>query len=144
MTALSSSSKSCASPEPRQPSERLRALLIYSKRPERQEGAYAYSAVASVLGELFHPSMTLVDSMHHLVLAYEEVLMEPRYCVGSGPNPALELVLSPIKGLASIDFMGPSSVDTAYSVKQYYDAMACYIFGQLSITRVDWLDVPLT
>lgn len=128
-------------PSSAQPSARLRALMRYAKSGQ---GDFSFAAVQQVLAELYHPKMSLADSMHHLVAAYQEALQEPRYEMGAGPNPMLALVLAPVQGLSSIEVLGPVSLDTSYTVRQFYDAIASKIFGNLSVTRVDWLQEPLT
>jgi hypothetical protein len=145
MTPRISTTLPCAdSPSPvtsaRQPSERLRALMRHAKQGTTD---FSFTAVASVLSELYHPQMSLADAMHHLVAAFEEALMEPRYEIGRSDGAVLALLLSPVRGHTSVELFGASSMDANYSVKQFYDSMSSHIFGQLSITRVDWLDTPL-
>ena len=82
--------------------------------------------------------MSLADVIHHLVAAYSEVLCEPRFEVGRGGKASEELLLAPIKGYHSIDLAGPRSLDTLYTVEQFYNAFVIHILGQLSITSIGW------
>jgi hypothetical protein len=52
-------------------------------------------------------------------------------------------IIAPIKGHHAIEFMGPSTVETLYSVEQFYDAMIGKMMGDLQVIRVDWCRVEL-
>ena len=114
---------------------RLLALLRFAKS---ERSGSTWRDVAQALGELYHPEMTLADVIHHLVAAYSEVLCEPRFEVGRSGKASEELLLAPIKGLHSIDFAGPRSLSTPYTVEQFYNAFVLHILGQLSITSIGW------
>lgn len=114
---------------------RLLTLLRFAKS---ERSGSTWRDVAQALGELYHPEMTLADVIHHLVAAYSEVLCEPRFEVGRSGKASEELLLAPIKGLHSIDFAGPRSLSTPYTVEQFYDAFVLHILGQLSITSIGW------
>lgn len=117
-------------------SDRLIALMQFAKSGE---GEFRWRAVKDVLSDLYHSSMSLSDAMHHLVSAYEEALAEPRFELTRGSSPMLELILSPVKGHTSVEPFGPRDTAASYRVEDIYDSMAAFIFGQLSIARVDWL-----
>ncbi len=114
---------------------RLLTLLRFAKS---ERSGSTWRDVAQSLGELYHPEMTLADVIHHLVAAYSEVLCEPRFEVGRSGKASEELLLAPIKGLHSIDFAGPRSLSTPYTVEQFYNAFVLHILGQLSITSIGW------
>ncbi len=116
-------------------SDRLLVLLRHAKSEGR--GA-SWRDVAAALGDLYHPDMTLTDVVHHIVAAFTEVLAEPRFEVGRGGTAAEELLLAPIKGYHTVEALGPSRLDTTYTVEQFYNAQIAYVLGQLSIARVGW------
>ncbi len=115
-------------------SARLLALLRYAKSEGRET---TWRDVASALGDLYHPEMTLADVIHHLVSAFSEVLCEPRFEVGGG-GAGEDLLLAPIKGHHAIEFMGPKTLDTLYTVEQFYNAQVSFIIGQLRISSIGW------
>lgn len=115
--------------------QRLLTLLRFAKG---ERSGSTWRDVAQALGELYHPEMTLVDVIHHLVTAYSEVLCEPRFEVGRSGKASEDLLLAPIKGYQSIDLAGPRSLETAYTVEQFYNAFVIHILGQLSITSIGW------
>ena len=114
---------------------RLLTLLRFAKS---ERSGSTWRDVAQALGDLYHPEMTLADVIHHLVAAYSEVLCEPRFEVGRSGKASEELLLAPIKGFHSIDFAGPRSLTTPYTVEQFYNAFVLHILGQLSITSIGW------
>lgn len=116
-------------------SKRLLTMLAYSKTAELDP---SWKSVSKALGELYHPDMALSDAMHHLVACLEEVLVEPRFEVGRSGTVAVELLLAPIKGYHSIDLLGAKTLETSYSVDQFYNAMAACMWGHLRLSRVDW------
>lgn len=115
--------------------QRLLTLLRFAKG---ERSGSTWRDVAQALGELYHPEMTLADVIHHLVTAYSEVLCEPRFEVGRSGKASEDLLLAPIKGYQSIDLAGPRSLDTPYTVEQFYNAFVIHILGQLSITSIGW------
>lgn len=115
--------------------QRLLTLLRFAKG---ERSGSTWRDVAQALGELYHPEMTLADVIHHLVTAYLEVLCEPRFEVGRSGKASEDLLLAPIKGYQSIDLAGPRSLETAYTVEQFYNAFVIHILGQLSITSIGW------
>ena len=115
--------------------QRLLTLLRFAKG---ERTGSTWRDVAQALGELYHPEMTLADVIHHLVTAYSEVLCEPRFEVGRSGKASEDLLLAPIKGYQSIDLAGPRSLDTPYTVEQFYNAFVMHILGQLSITSIGW------
>ena len=115
--------------------QRLLTLLRFAK--SKRSGS-TWRDVARSLGELYHPEMTLADVIHHLVAAYSEDLCEPRFEVGRGGKAAEDLLLAPIKGFHAIELAGPCSLDTTYTVEQFYNAFVIHILGQLSITSIGW------
>lgn len=117
-------------------SERLRTLMMFAKRPDTVE--WTWQAVAEALKGLYSDDMKLVWVMHHLVAAYEEALAEPRFQLGRG-NTMLDVLLSPVRGHTSIQLLGPGSLQTPYTVEQFYNAMVHKILGELQITNVGWL-----
>lgn len=117
------------------PSERLLVLLRYAKSENTGSG---WRDIASALGDLYHPEMTLPDVIHHVVSAFTEVLCEPRFEIGRGGSAGEELLLAPIKGYHAIEIYGPKSLETQYTVEQFYNAQISYVVGQLSIARIDW------
>lgn len=114
---------------------RLLTLLRFAKS---ERSGSTWRDVAQALGDLYHPEMTLADVIHHLVAAYSEVLCEPRFEIGGSGKASEELLLAPIKGFHSIDFAGPRSLSTSYTVEQFYNAFVLHILGQLSITSIGW------
>lgn len=116
-------------------SQRLLTLLRYAKSPR---AGTTWRDIASALGDLYHPNMSLPDVVHHLVSAYSEVLCEPRFAVGGNGSASEDLLLAPIRGFHAIDFPGPKSLNTAYTVEQFYNAFVSFIVGQLSITNIGW------
>lgn len=120
-------------------SERLRALLIFSKRPDVKE--WTWKGVADALADIYSTDMRLVWVMHHLVAAYEEALAEPRFQLGRSCG-TVDLLMAPVKGSSSIDLMGPASLATAYTVEQFYNAMVVRILGELQCATVGWLREP--
>jgi hypothetical protein len=121
-------------------SPRLLALLQHAKgiNPDM-----TWKAIPKALEPIFYSDMSLIDAMHHIVAAFEEVLSEPRFEVGRHGASALELLMSPIKGFSAIDVLGPKTLETTYTVEQFYNSMAMYIFSQLRISRVDWMEDTL-
>ena len=115
--------------------ERLLTLLRFAKS---ERSGSTWRDVAQALGALYHPDMRLADVIHHLVAAYSEVLCEPRFAVGCGGKASEELLLAPIKGYHSIDLAGPRTLDTTYTVEEFYNAFVIHILGQLSITSIGW------
>ncbi len=115
--------------------QRLLTLLRFAKG---ERSGSTWRDVAQALGELYHPEMTLADVIHHLVTAYSEVLCEPRFEVGRSGKASEDLLLAPIRGYQSIDLAGPRSLETAYTVEQFYNAFVIHILGQLSITSIGW------
>ena len=115
--------------------ERLLTLLRFAKS---ERSGSTWRDVAQALGALYHPEMRLADVIHHLVAAYSEVLCERRLEVGRGGKASEELLLAPIKGYHSIDLAGPRSLDTTYTVEQFYNAFVIHILGHLSITSIGW------
>jgi hypothetical protein len=116
-------------------SDRLRALLIFSKRPDAKE--WKWQVVADALAEIYSPGMRLYWVMHHLVEAYQEATAEPRFEVGR--CDVLEVLMAPIKGHTAIDMLGPASLETKYTVEDFYNAMVVKILGQLQCTNIAWL-----
>lgn len=114
---------------------RLHTLLRFAKS---ERSGSTWRDVATALGDLYHPDMTLQDVIHHLVAAFSDVLCEPRFEVGRGGKAAEELLLAPIRGYHSIELAGPRSEDTAYTVGQVYNAFVLHILGQLSIACIGW------
>lgn len=117
-------------------SDRLLALLKYAKSANPD---MPWKAVPLTLSETYHPDMSLIDAMHHLVAAVEEVLADPRFEVGRSGTSALELLTFPIKGSCAVDMLGPKTLQTSYTLEQFYNSMAAYILSQLRISQVDWM-----
>lgn len=116
-------------------SDRLLVLLRYAKSENRGS---TWRDVAAALGDLYHPDMTLSDAVHHIVAAFTEALAEPRFEVGRGGTAGVDLLLAPIKGHHSVEALGPSRLDTSYTVEQFYNAQVAYVLGQLSIAKIGW------
>ena len=116
-------------------SERLRVLLRYAKS---EKDGTTWRDIASALGDLYHPDMTLPDVIHHVVSVLTEVLCEPRFEIGRSGSVGEDLLLAPIKGYHAIEFYGAKNLETQYTVEQFYNAQVSYVIGQLSIARIDW------
>ena len=121
--------------EPRKLSDRLVALMRHSKTLDPD---LSWESVAKALGELYHPTMSIFDSIYHLLAAYEEILEEPRFEAGRAEGTTFSLLFAPIKGYSSIDIMGPKSMDEKYTVHQFYSSIADYLWARIRLTRVDW------
>ena len=117
------------------PSERLIALLRHVRAPETD---MTWRGVAAALGDLYHPQMSLPDVVHHLAAAYTELTEEPRFAVPAGPVMLANLLLAPIKGLNSIDMLGPRSTDHAYSVEAIYNSLAGHMLGAFMFAKTGW------
>lgn len=116
-------------------SDRLLVLLRHAKS---ESPGTTWRDVAAALGDLYHPEMTLADVIHHVVSAFSEVLCEARFEVGGGGGAGEDLLLAPIKGHHAIEFMGPKTLDTQYTVEQFYNAQVSFIMGQLRISSIGW------
>lgn len=124
------------------PSARLTALLEFVKNEPDED--LSWRTVPKALAELYHPSMTLTDVMHHLVHAHKELLADPRFEAGNPDNEPLAMLLAPVKGLTAIELFGPKSLSSGYSVEQFYDAMALHVLSAVKLCRIDWLRAPVT
>lgn len=116
-------------------SNRLMALLRYAKS---NEPVYSWRAAGIALGDVYHPEMTVADSMHHLVAALEELLSEPRFQSGNAELVAQDLLLAPIRGSYSIEVLGRRSLDTSYTIDQFYSSMASFVIGKLRLSKISW------
>ena len=114
---------------------RLLTLLRFSKRPR---SGSTWRDVAHALEECYGPELTLADVIHHLAAAFADLACEPRFQSGRSTMAATELLLSPIKGLFSVEQFGASSLDAKYSVEEFYNAMVLYFVGQFSIANIGW------
>lgn len=121
--------------QPSDLSERLRVLLRFAKS---EKTGTTWRDVATALGDLYHPDMTLPDVIHHIVSVFTEVLCEHRFAIGRGGSAGEDLLLAPIKGYHAIEFFGAKNLETQYTVEQFYNAQVSYVIGQLSIARIDW------
>lgn len=119
-------------------SERLRALLIFSKRPDVKD--WTWQGVAEALAEIYSPGMRLYWVLHHLMEAYQEAAADPRFEMGRAD--VLEVLMAPIKGHTSIDLIGPASLQTQYTVEQFYNAMVLKLLGQIQCANIAWLREP--
>lgn len=117
------------------PSSTLIALLRHAKRTDD----YGWSQLAKALEPHFFKDMSLVDVVSVTLRAYEESLSEKRFEMGDAQCKAVELLLAPIKGPVSIELCGPRTLETNYSVEQFYNAFLKQIMTELRLARVDWL-----
>lgn len=115
-------------------SSTLALLLRHSKRAEDND----WSAIAQALAPSFFADMSLVDVVSIVVGAYEEALFEPRFEISRSGMAARDLLLAPIKGSCSVDFLGPGNLGVQYSVEQFYNAFLKHIMSELRLSRVDW------
>ena len=116
---------------------RLRALLVYSKGADEE---WSWRGVADALAPLYGHRLTLAVVVHHVIAGYQDLAQEPRYQVPRPPALWIEqLILSPIQGLISIDMLGPGSLDTAYTVEQFYGAMIRHVLGRVAVAAIGWL-----
>jgi len=116
--------------------ETLRALLRYTKR---QTCAVTWTDLRdNVLAAIYHRDMKFVDVVKVLLGAYTQALMEPRFELPGRHSAAEDLLLSPIKGSHAIELLGPTGVETQYSVEQFYGAMIEKMMADLRCCRVDW------
>jgi len=121
-------------------SPQLKALLIYVKSADKDQCWNSWKAVrASVFAEIYHPEMSLVAVIQVLCGLYIEAVEEPRFELQSPNNPygLSSKLLAPIVGLHSID-LKPISVNTQYSIEQFYDAIISRMLGELIGARIDW------
>lgn len=116
--------------------ETLKALLRYVKQ-EHCDATWT-GLRAHVFGALYHAEMGYVDVLSVLLRAYTKALIEPRFELPGRHNAAEDLILAPIKGLHSIEALGPKTLDSQYSVVQFYGAMITKMLSDLRATRVDW------
>lgn len=125
------------------PSDRLIALLIFSKT-DTSPDAFRWTDVAKALGELYHPVMTVETALHHLVQAFQEMGEDARFEIDVNAKSMPPLLLAPVKGPHSVDWLGPKSLSTSYTVEQFYNSMVSYMMSYMRLARVDWLFEPTT
>lgn len=114
----------------------LAALLRFSKSPDRQAN---WLAVREVLAPLYHPNMAMRDVLRILIEALEQVVKEPRFCVGQSGQTFSQLALCPLGGIYALgdSTLGPGLKDE-FAVEAFVNAMVGYVLGELSIARIDW------
>lgn len=117
-------------------SDRLRTLMAFSKAPGAKD--WSWSGVAGALADLYSRDMNLYWAVHHLAAAYQEALAEPRFQLGRS-DKMVELLMAPVKGHTSVELLGPASLQSQYSVEQFYNAMVVKMLGELQVTNIAWL-----
>jgi hypothetical protein len=120
------------------PSDRLASLMNLAKGRTVETGGDVATpqAIGAALDWCYGGTLSLRDALHHAVAAWREAGKDGRYEMGRG-DP-LDLLLAPINGPSSIELLGPSSLDTQYTVGQFYGAILLRIMGDLQTTRCDW------
>jgi hypothetical protein len=93
-------------------------------------------AIGAALDWCYGGKLSLRDAMLHAVAAWHEAGADRRYEMGR--TETLDLVLAPVTGTSSIDLLGPRSLETSYTVGEFYRAMLMKIMGDLQVTRCDW------
>ncbi len=116
--------------------ETLKALFRYIKRENCDPAWHAIRD--NVLAGIYHRDMCFADVVKVLLTAYAEALMDPRFELPGRHNAAEDLLLAPIKGHHAVDFMGPSSTETRYTVEQFYGAMIDKMMGDLRCCTIGW------
>ncbi|KKI35576.1 hypothetical protein VI03_27840 [Burkholderia vietnamiensis] len=114
----------------------LKVLLRYTK--QRDSDLTWRSLRDNVFASIYHPDMKFVDVVKVLLAAYTEALMEPRFELPGRHNAAEDLILAPIKGAHAVGYPGPASMQSRYSVEQFYDAVVSKLVSDLRLCRIDW------
>lgn len=83
--------------------------------------------------------MPLSDVVTIVLAAYGEALAEKRFQLGNPQYAARDLILAPIKGSSAVEWRGPASLQTKYSVEQFFNSILKQMLTELSLSRVDWL-----
>jgi len=94
--------------------------------------------MAAVLSKLYGTPLSLPEVMHQAIAALSEVVHEPGFHLPQNDVPLFDLVLAPIRGGHSIDYVGPQALDTSYTVEQFYNAQIKFIVSQLQHANIDW------
>lgn len=117
-------------------SDTLKALFRFLKREEANP---TWAQLRDkVFASIYHPEMSFADVIKVLVNVYTEALVEPRFQMPGRQNAAEDLVLAPIKGTHALDWPGPKSLETLYSVDHFYGAMINKLVSDLRCSRIDW------
>jgi len=120
----------------------LNALLRYTKQTEYD--ASWQGLRDNVFANLYHPKMQFGDVIKVLLKAYEEAVAEPRFELPASRTTLAEIVLAPVQGYHAIEWFGTQSLQTQYTVEQFYTSIIRKILSDLRHTRVYWCKVELT
>ena len=118
------------------PSNRLASLINLAKLASNRDEAFTVSGVAAALEWEFCGGMRLQAVMHHLVAAMEEATRDPRYRISH--ESTTSLLLAPLTGLCAIEQFGLATLESTYTVEQFYTAMIRHILNALACTKIDW------
>jgi hypothetical protein len=88
---------------------------------------------------MYNYDMRLNDVFHILLKAYLEAIAMPEFEMSKGGDYIERVMFAPINGSFSIEPFGPSSLDTKYSIEQFYSAMVKTMLTELMLSRIDWL-----
>ena len=114
----------------------LKALLRYVKQ---EDFDISWQAVRdNVFAPLYHPDMRFLDVMEVLLKTYEQAFREPRFELSS----CEALVMAPVVGVHRLDWN--TTLQTQYTVEQFYASMIRKMLSDLRHARVDWCKSELT
>ena len=118
-------------------SETLLLILRYTKSSP-SEIPFTWRELKDVLAPMYSYDMKIRDVLHILVKAYTEALGYPEFELHKGENPLERIMLAPVNGSFSLDWL-PPKLDKEYSVEQFYNAMVKQMLSDLMLSRIDWL-----
>jgi len=114
-------------------------LLLYSKSDiEGNKSPTEWEDIRAILASHYGSTLRFIDILNIVLTSYFELLTEPRFELNS--DKYIDLLLAPIKGYSSIELYGPNTLETSYSVEQFYISMMRHILSNLRIARTDWCE----
>ncbi len=118
----------------------ISATLLNLLRFSKRSNECTWQNIAEVLEPQFFRDMPLPDVVTIVLAAYGEALAEKRFQMGNPHYAARDLILAPIKGSCAVEWRGPASLQTQYSVEEFFNSILKQMVTELSLSRVDWLD----